>query len=343
MRYGELTQTAWQRFVRKELHTTRKDILLGPSPWERCSGFCAEQHECFFWAEGHASGVSADIGYYAILKAAGELAAKGVCPAGVSVRILFPPDASEDSLKAIAKRIEDACGRLGIQVTSFQGETTAAAAYTTVFATVGGRADERRGLFCADRHIKELPEQEIIHCGYAGLEGTLRILDEAGDELGTRFVSSFLSQAKALRKDLVMPKQILKIMDSGNSGRNGITAIRQIGSGGVLAALWELSEMLHTGFEIDLSCIELKQETVEICEFYRLNPYQMTSSGSFLIVTPDAQTVLDVLEKEGVRAGRLGITRAQNARVITSGEETRYLDRPAPDELTSWLAEHIRA
>lgn len=342
MRYGELTQTAWQRSVRKELHTRCEDILLEPTPWERCSALSKEKHECFFWAEGHASGESADIGYYAVIKAAGELAAKGACPAGVSVRILFPPAASEDHLKAIAQGVEDACTWLGIQVTSFQGETTAAAACTTVFATVAGRADERRGLFCADRHIKGLPKQEIIHCGYAGLEGTLRILDEAGDELGTRFVSSFLSQVKALRKDLVMPKQLLKIMDSDNSGQNKITAIRQIGSGGILAALWELSETLHTGFEIDLSCIELKQETVEICEFYRLNPYQMTSAGSFLVVTPDAQTVLDVLEKAGVRAGRLGIARAQNARVITSGEETRYLDRPAPDELTSWLAEHLR-
>ena len=38
-----------------------------------------------------------------------------------------------------------------------------------------------------------------------------------------------------------------------------------------------------------MSEISMKQETVEICEFYRLNPYQMASSGSYLIVTEDAQ------------------------------------------------------
>ena len=96
------------------------------------------------------------------------------------------------------------------------------------------------------------------------------------------------------------------------------------------------------GFEIDMSAISLKQETVEICEFYRLNPYQLTSAGSFLIVTPDALEVIRILEQVGARAIRLGVTKPQNARVITSGEEVRYLDRPAPDELESWLAGRIK-
>ena len=61
--------------------------------------------------------------------------------------------------------------------------------------------------------------------------------------------------------------------------------MRQIGSGGILASLWELAETVRTGFEIEMPQINLKQETVEICEFYRLNPYLMTSAGSYLILT----------------------------------------------------------
>lgn len=117
-----------------------------------------------------------------------------------------------------------------------------------------------------------------------------------------------------------------------------IRAIRQIGSGGILAALWDMAEELDTGFEADLSAMTLRQETVEICEFYRLNPYQMTSAGSFLIVTEHGDAVLDVLEKAGARAGRLGVIKARKARVISSGEEIRYLDRPAPDELEVWMS-----
>lgn len=36
--------------------------------------------------------------------------------------------------------------------------------------------------------------EELLLCGYAGLEGTLRILDESEEELGTRFVPVFLER-----------------------------------------------------------------------------------------------------------------------------------------------------
>ena len=175
--------------------------------------------------------------------------------------------------------------------------------------------------------------EELLLCGYAGLEGTLRILDESEEELGTRFVPVFLEKAKLLREKLVLPDQILSVKEQ-------VSDIRQIGSGGILAALWELGEELQTGFDIDFSKIALKQETVEICEFYQLNPYLMTSAGSFLLVTGQSEEVIACLAEQGVSAVRLGCMKDQNARVIKNGEETRYLDRPAADELARWWKEH---
>ena len=300
-------------------------MLFRPSPWEECSGIADESGDSFLWADAHAAGDSARTGYYAVLHAAGELAAKGVAASCVSVRVLFPPEAEEEDLKAVAAGIEEACDRMGLQVTAFQGETSCAAERIIVFAAAAGTTG-RIGI------RKPAAGQEIVFCGYAGLEGMLRILDEAEDELGTRFVPDFLRKAKDLKDRLVTPGQILPLFDAG------VTAVFQAGSGGVLAALWEMAETLRVGFEADMSEISIRQETVEICEFYRLNPYQMASSGSWLIVTEDAPRTIEVLEKAGARAGRLGVAKAQNARVITSGEEVRYLDRPAPDELELWLA-----
>ena len=175
---------------------------------------------------------------------------------------------------------------------------------------------------------------ELLMCGYAGLEGTLRILSESRADLSTRFTDTFLDEAERLEDELVTPEQVLRVFDA-----DGNAAVRQIGSGGILAALWELCEQEQAGFEIDMHHIALKQETVEICEFYRLNPYQMTSAGSFLILTEHADEVLAVLENAGAHAVRLGTAGKQNARVIRNGEEIRYLDRPAPDELLRWQTE----
>ena len=156
------------------LHDRGKDVLFRPSPWEECSGIADESGDSFLWADAHAAGDSARTGYYAVLHAAGELAAKGVAASCVSVRVLFPPEAEEEDLKAVAAGIEEACDRMGLQVTAFQGETSCAAERIIVFAAAAGTTG-RIGI------RKPAAGQEIVFCGYAGLEGMLRILDEAGD------------------------------------------------------------------------------------------------------------------------------------------------------------------
>lgn len=341
MRYGKITQTAWQRSVRKQLHTKRDDTAGQPTPWGNCSGIAVDGTE-FCWTDSCVTGRTARTGYYAVLEAAGDLAAQGVRITAVSVRILFPYGSLEEELKAVAAGIEEACACLNVQVVNIQGEVSPAAAQTIVFVSASGYFVKHSIQALSEGHKKSaVKEREILLCGYVGLSGMLRILDEAQQELESRFVTSFLAGAKELKNCLVRPDQLLKIFENSGADNRCDPVIRQIGSGGVLAALWETAEMLGVGFEISQSSILLKQETVEICEFYHLNPYQMTSSGSFLIVTEDAENVIEVLEKAGARAGKLGVIKAQNARVITSGEEIRFLDRPATDALICWESERM--
>ena len=54
------------------------------------------------------------------------------------------------------------------------------------------------------------------------------------------------------------------------------------------------------------------------------------------MVTRDGNALVRCLEESGARASVLGGTTADHAKVITSGDEVRYLDRPAPDELMRW-------
>lgn len=332
MRTGKITQTAWQRSVRRKLQTKRDDVISIPSPYENCSGIRGENGTGFMWADACAAGDDRKTGFYAVLHAAGDLAAKGAEAAGVSVRVVLPPGTEETLLGGLAEEAERACEKQHIQVTSFQGEVTDGARCPEVFACAAGLRKNLAG--GTESRPADHPGTELLMCGYAGLEGTLRILSEARGELTTRFVDTFLDQAEQLEDELVMPEQLRSVFDADSRA-----AVRQIGSGGILAALWELCEQEKTGFEMEMHRISLKQETVEICEFYRLNPYQMTSAGSFLILTDRADEVLAALEKAGTRAVRLGTAGKQKARMIRNGEETRYLDRPAADEFLNWQTE----
>ena len=338
MRIGKITQTTWRRSVRKQLHPGKGNMLFMPSPWERCSGFRTEAGDGYVWADALAAGDDVRTGYYAVYHAAGELAARNVCARGAAVYVMLPQGSREEQLAGIAAGVDCACRELEIEVTSFQGEVSAAVSHAVVFVSAAGVQQDQKIIREKARKDggetspeKRPAHREIIMCGYAGLEGTLRILDEAQTELETRFVAAFLEQAKGLTEELVRPDQILNVY-----GCDRKAVVRQIGSGGIMAALWELSETAHIGFEIELPQIALKQETVEICEFYRLNPYLMTSAGSYLVLTDEGEEVIRALEEAGAQTARLGAAREQNARVIRNGEEIRYLDRPAPDELEIW-------
>ena len=336
MKPGNITQTAWNRSVKKQLHTEMRYSVFRPSPEENCSGLRVASEDSVVWSSASVTGDSPRTVWYAALQAAGNLAARGVMPQGVSLRILFPEETEEEMLAAAAGEAQEVCSRMGTELTCLQGEVNPAVRQMIVVADAAGAADSRgfTGIMS--------PGQEILLCGYTGLEGMLHILDEAEEELAERFVPSFLGQAGALQSDLVMPEQILAgCRTEASGGGRLISAARQIGSGGILAALWEMAEISGTGLEVSMEAMALKQETVEICEHFQINPYQMTSAGSYLIATEHAEELMGVLEKAGARAGRLGIAKAQNARVITSGDETRYLDRPAPDSLMCWQRERL--
>lgn len=114
---------------------------------------------------------------------------------------------------------------------------------------------------------------------------------------------------------------------------HGISAMHDITEGGIFGALWEMASGADLGVEIDLKKIPIRQETVEVCEFFNVNPYLIMSSGSMLIATKDGNGLVRRLEAAGIHAAVIGRTNNSNDRIIRNGEDVRYLDKPQTDEL----------
>lgn len=328
MKAGRLSQTVFRRSVLKQLNTGRAEVLLAPSAEEMCTAIRVGAEDAALMAASSVSGNSSFLGEYAVAKAVNDLATRGAEPVGVSLQLLLPLSVEEPELKELIRLTEELCRKLDIQITGVQAEVTPAAGQTIVLANAVGveKAEE----LVRVRNIRA--GQDIVLCGYIGLEGMLRILDEREEELGKRFVPAFIHQMKGLKSQMVQ-------LDAIRAARScKAAAMQQIGSGGIFAALWDMAEAAGVGLEVDMARMSVRQETIEVCEYYHLNPYQMTSAGSILMVTEDSDTLINVLEEKGARAVRLGVTTAENARVITSGQERRFLDRPAPDELMRYMS-----
>ena len=115
--------------------------------------------------------------------------------------------------------------------------------------------------------------------------------------------------------------------------KRGVSHIFQLGEGGVFAGLWNLAKETGKGLEVDLKKIPVLQETVEVCEFFRLNPYQLTSAGAMIMVTDDGEALVEMMNEQGVPAALIGKLTDNNDKILRNGDEIRYIDRPAPDEL----------
>lgn len=323
MKAGKLSQTVYRRSVLKQLNSGAEPLLLKPSAEEMCTAVQPGPADTVLTATACVSGNSPFPGVYAVAKAVNDLAARGAEPKGVSLQLFLPVAVEEAELKELIRLSEEQCRQIGIPVTGVQTEVNPAVRQTIVLANAVGTLNALDLLRVSDIG----PGQDIVLCGYIGLEGMLRILDEQEEELSRRFVPAFISQMKALRSQMVQIKAIRAARACQ------VTAMQQIGSGGIFAALWDVAEAAGVGLEAELTKMSVRQETIEVCEYYHLNPYQMTSTGSVLMFTDDSDLLIKTLEEAGARAVRLGVTTAENARVITSGRERRFLDRPAPDEL----------
>ena len=169
--------------------------------------------------------------------------------------------------------------------------------------------------------------KDIVFVGYAGMDGMLRITEEKEQELKTRFAPVFLKQV------LSYEQHIFRFERNRSRKSRGAFVVRQVADGGILAALWNLALELEQGLDLDMKKISILQETIEVCEHFRLNPYQMISTGSFLAVTDNGEVLADALNNQGITAAVIGHTTDNNDKILRNGEEMRYIDRPAPDEI----------
>ena len=265
-----------------------------------------------------AYGQSKEVGIYALASVVNALAAENVSEPMVQVRIMIPAYAYKSRMHTMEKVMKKCCEGRGIVLQDIRSERCNVITQSMVVVTGSGVCDE---------YVVDRQDQDIVLTKWIGMEGMLRILDEKESELKSRFSTSFLKQISSYKPHVFSQKEILL------ARKNGVKYISQIGEGGVFAGLWDLAKVMGRGLEVELKKIPVLQETVEVCEFFRMNPYQLTSTGAMLMVTADGEGLIEVLNEQGIEAVLIGKLTDSNDKILRNGEEVRYIDRPAPDEI----------
>lgn len=323
MRIGKVPESVLKRSVLKQIHTRREEVLIGAGVGEDCAVLALPEDEVFVVSTDPITGAVQGAGTLAVQVTVNDLASSGAEPVAVLVSALLPPETEEAQLRALMQEMETACGRLHVQIAGGHTEITAAVNQPVLTVTGIGRAGRDRLITTSGAR----PGQDVVLSKWIGLEGTAILAREKEQELRTRYPSHLIEEAKAFDRYLSI------VPEAATAGKSGVSAMHDVTEGGIFGALWELAESSGVGLEIDLKRIPVRQETIEICEFFEINPYELISSGSLLMVTDDGLDLVRKLEQEQIPAAVIGKIREGNDRIVINEEERRYLEPPKSDEL----------
>lgn len=323
MKIGKLPEPVLIRSVLKQVKHRREEVLVGPAIGQDCATVAAAADEALVLSSDPITGTTKDIGPLSVYITTNDLAAAGAEPIGLMITILLPENVEEAELKKMMADIEATCEKLNIDVLGGHTEVTNAVLQPLISVT--GVAKMKKSQVATLRDIE--PDLDLVVTKWVGLEATTIIAKEKEEQLKGVFAPGFVKTAKEFDQYLsVMPESRIAM-------EHHVSAMHDITEGGIFGALWEMAAGAGLGVEVDLKKIPIRQETVEICEVFHVNPYLIMSSGSMLIATKDGNGLVDKLKKEGIHSAVIGRTNSTNDRIIRNGEEVRYLDKPQTDEL----------
>ncbi len=270
-------------------------------------------------------GVSS-ITYIAWVKAMNNLAVSCAKPEGVRIVMLLPESISEADIKLYMKEFNHLADEGDIQILGGHTEVSRAYNKASFIVTVFG--------FVADRDIKSIsPGDRIIMLGYAGLMGTDIIARSKKDELGKRFAYSYIEGAYFNKEEYAIRDKVRSLIDTFGED---VLYMHDVSHGGIYGALWQLGVKIKHGININHADIPIKQETVEISEFFNINPYMLDGTGAVLAVVR-SESDIEVNKATGIPAAFIGKVTKDNNKVVMLGDEKepeqRFLSPIKGDEL----------
>lgn len=135
--------------------------------------------------------------------------------------------------------------------------------------------------------------------GFVGNLGTKVLIEEKQEELVRQFNQEFITHIKnqieeSLSKDGFNPSLIMSYCEQivgasftspycrGEHCEPAVIDYEQIGKGGILTALWKLCDRNKWGLKYSLRKIPILQGTIEIANYFDLNPYRLLTDNVFI-------------------------------------------------------------
>lgn len=231
-----------------------------------------------------------DTPWIAWAKASNNFACSGGKVVGARLALMLPADIKESKIKNYMADFNAFAQKRGVQILGGHSQVSEVFSKEQFLVTLVGEA----GSFLPNK--KEIKDgDDIVFIGYAGQMGADVILRNHYQELSDRFSESYLNTAYMDIETYEVCNVVNALMKSQELS---VLYMHDVSGGGLYGGLWQLGVWMDKGFEIIHENVPIKQETIEISEFYNINPYMLDGTGGLLVISKNGEQILEYLDKE---------------------------------------------
>lgn len=316
LKAGKISETVLKRSVLKAVNGQLKQKSASKAGVGVDAGLFAvpEHNGTMAAASAAVAGNAVGMAELAVYRACNSLAAAGAVPVAVTVQLVLPESMEEDGLKQTMQEILAACEKTGVLLNEGHTQISPLVAERVVSVTAIGMAAGTAALH------ETVAGSELVMTKTAGLAGAVLLAETYREALHERYTYAFIDKARTRREEISVLREAKMLKEAG------IVHMHDIAEGGVFGAVWELAERLQAGVEMDLKKIPILQETVEISEYFDVNPYQLRGDGALLFLTHDSALIIEKLAELGIPAAVIGRMTEGNDRILVNEEEVRHLE-----------------
>lgn len=261
------------------------------------------------------------------IKAMNNLACSGGVCCSARLLMLLPVDEKETHIKDYMDVFNRLAGEYKVQIAGGHTEITSNVKKAQFVVTAMGK---KRREFVGKKGLCE--GLDILMTKDTGLYGTNVMLATRQNELTKRFAASYLKEA-AVDESLYSIEEEARLL-CDNVAKEDLFYLHDISTGGIYRALWQLGTWTAKGFLIDHYKISIRQETIELAEFFNVNPYMIDGTGSLLAIVRNGDEAMDMLRSHGITASVIGqITEEKEKIIDCPGGSRRCMVPASEDEL----------
>jgi len=261
--------------------------------------------------------VGEEIGTYALLINANDLATMGARPRWFLATMLLPPrSTTASSVRRLFAQLHTICRRLHVSLCGGHSEITDAVTRPVVVGCLLGECAPNKIVTAAGARVGDAV---LLTRGLA-IEAVSILARVRTREIRRRHGVRFLARCRRYLTDpgLSVLKAAQVAMATG-----GVHAMHDPTEGGLSSALYELAEAAGVGLKIEADRIRILPEAAQLCADFGLNPLGAIASGSLLICADQAHEIRLVTRLRAARipVARIGtvVPRRQGVTLIEEG------------------------